>query len=72
MSTTTFKINNVATAKACTGNAATADTAKACTGNAATATKLATARTIALTGEVTGSGTFDGSANVSIATSPKA
>lgn len=59
MSTTTFKINNVATAKACTGNAATA-------------TKLATARTIALTGEVTGSGTFDGSANVSIATSPKA
>ncbi len=36
-------------------------------GNAATATKLATARTISLTGDVTGSGTFDGSANLSIA-----
>jgi uncharacterized protein (UPF0333 family) len=38
------------------------------TGNAATATKLATARTIALTGSVTGSGTFDGSGNLSITT----
>ena len=38
-------------------------------GNAATATKLATARTISLTGSVTGSGTFDGSGNLSIATS---
>ena len=37
-----------------------------CTGNAATATKLATARTISLTGDVTGSATFDGSANASI------
>jgi hypothetical protein len=37
-------------------------------GNAATATKLANARTIALTGEVTGSGSFDGSDNLSIAT----
>ena len=36
------------------------------TGNAATATKLATARTISLTGDVTGSATFDGSANVTI------
>lgn len=40
-----------------------------CTGNAATATKLQTARTISLTGSVTGSGTFDGSGNLSIATS---
>ena len=39
------------------------------TGNADTATKLATARTIALTGPVTGSVSFDGSANISIATS---
>jgi len=39
------------------------------TGNAATATKLATARTIALTGAVTGSGTFDGSGDLSITTS---
>lgn len=37
-------------------------------GNAATATKLATARTISLTGDVTGSGTFDGSSNLSITT----
>ena len=37
------------------------------TGNAGTATKLATARTISLTGAVTGSGSFDGSANLSIA-----
>ena len=36
------------------------------TGNAATATKLATARTIELTGDVTGSASFDGSANASI------
>jgi microcystin-dependent protein len=46
----------------------TVPSAAACTGNAATATKLATARTIALTGGVTGSATFDGSANASIAT----
>lgn len=37
-------------------------------GNASTATKLATARTITLTGDVTGSIGFDGSGNVSIAT----
>lgn len=37
------------------------------TGNAATATKLATARTISLTGGVTGSNTFDGSGNMAIA-----
>lgn len=36
------------------------------TGNAGTATKLQTARTISLTGDATGSTTFDGSANVSI------
>lgn len=37
------------------------------TGNAGTATKLATARIISLTGDVSGSGSFDGSANISIA-----
>ena len=37
-------------------------------GNADSATKLATARTINLTGSVTGSGTFDGSGNLNIAT----
>lgn len=46
-------------------SAATADTAAVCTGNAATATKLATARTISLTGDATGSAAFDGSADVS-------
>ena len=38
------------------------------TGNAATATKLATARTIALTGASIGLASFDGSGNISIAT----
>ncbi|WP_157953830.1 beta strand repeat-containing protein [Weissella confusa] len=38
------------------------------TGNAATATKWQTARTLALTGDVTGSATIDGSGNVSIVT----
>ena len=37
-------------------------------GAATSAVKLATARTISLTGSVTGSGTFDGSGNLSIAT----
>lgn len=37
-------------------------------GNADTATKLATARTISLTGAATGSSSFDGSANASITT----
>ena len=36
------------------------------TGNAATATKLATARTISLGGDATGSATFDGSGNITI------
>ena len=48
------------------GGAATS--ALTCTGNSATATKLQTARTISLTGDITGSVIFDGSANVSITT----
>lgn len=36
-------------------------------GNAGTATKLATARTLALSGDATGSASFDGSANATIA-----
>lgn len=48
------------------GNATTATTATTTTGNSGTATKLATARTIGLTGDVSGSGTFDGSANLTI------
>lgn len=42
--------------------------AGALTGNASTATALATARNIALTGDVTGTVSFDGTANVSIST----
>lgn len=37
-------------------------------GNAATATKLATARTISLSGDVAGSASFDGSQNITITT----
>ena len=40
-----------------------------CTGNAGTATRLATARNIALSGSVTGSANFDGSGNITISTS---
>ena len=40
----------------------------ALSGNADSATKLATARTISLTGDVSGSGSFDGSGNLSITT----
>ena len=39
-----------------------------CTGNAATATKLAASKSIALTGDVTGTASFDGSADASIST----
>ncbi len=42
------------------------------TSNAVSASKLATARTISLTGDATGNGTFDGSANLSIALDLKA
>lgn len=38
------------------------------TGNAGTATKLATARSITLSGAVTGTANFDGSANITITT----
>ena len=43
-------------------------TATTFAGNATSATKLATARTITLTGSITGSGSFDGSGDLSIAT----
>ena len=51
-----------------TGGGASGTWGISISGNSATATKLATARTISLTGSVTGSGTFDGSGNLSIAT----
>lgn len=43
----------------------------ALSGNAATATKLATARTISLTGDATASGSFNGTANLSLSTTVK-
>mgnify|MGYP006956031235 CR=1 FL=1 len=48
------------------GGAATS--ALACTGNSATATKLATARNIAISGAVSGNANFDGSSNITINT----
>ena len=60
------KVTATTFAGALSGNATSATTASSCTGNSATATKLATARTISLTGDVTGSASFDGSANASI------
>lgn len=49
-----------------TGTGASGTWGISITGNASTATKLATPRTLALTGKVAGSATFDGSANTSI------
>jgi hypothetical protein len=60
---------SVASAAACTGNSATAtqaNNALACSGNSATATKLQTARTITISGDATGSTSFDGSGNVTL------
>jgi hypothetical protein len=48
------------------GNFSAGTITAALSGNASTATKLATSRTISLAGDVTGSASFDGSANVSI------
>lgn len=53
------------------GHADSADTAANCTGHAVSADvadKLETPRTFRLTGDVTGSGSFDGTANVTIET----
>lgn len=49
-----------------TGN--TSGSSGSCTGNSATATKLQTSRNISLSGDVTGSASFDGSKNVTINT----
>ncbi len=52
---------------AVSGTVPAATTAGACTGNAATATTLATARTIGISGDATGTATsFNGSANITI------
>jgi len=49
-----------------TGNQNTSGSSASCTGNAATATTLQTARTIALGGDLSGSASFNGSANITI------
>jgi len=49
-----------------TGTGASGTWGIAISGNAATATKLATARTIGLSGDVSGSASFDGSGNATI------
>ncbi len=61
----------VAASGGITGNL-TGNVTGAVTGNASTATTLQTARTIALSGDVVGSVSFDGSANVSISTAIQA
>ena len=53
-------------ARDASGNFAAGTITAALTGNASTATKLATARTITLAGDATGSVSFDGSSNASI------
>mgnify|MGYP007129635462 CR=1 FL=1 len=61
-----FKYNpatNKLTVGSITGSSAS------CTGNATTASKLASAKTISISGITTGSATFDGSANMTINTS---
>ena len=51
-----------------TGSGASGTWGISITGNSGTASKLQTARTISLTGSVTGSGSFDGSGNLTIST----
>ena len=69
-SATTATANNTAStivARDTNGNFTAGTITAALTGNASTSTKLATARTISISGDGTGSTTFDGSANVSLA-----
>lgn len=58
------KVNKVDSVNGKTGNVTITDV----TGNAGTSDKLKTARSITLTGDITGTTTFDGSANASITT----
>lgn len=58
-------------AASCTGNAASATVAASCTGNAASATALAAPVTMTLSGDVSGSASFNGSKSFSVNTSAK-
>ena len=62
----TSTVNNYAPTK--TGDGASGTWGINISGNAATATKLATPRTISLTGNASGSANFDGSGDISIST----
>ena len=75
---TSFSVNYGTTSStACRGDdvrlsnarPANGGTSASCSGNSATATKLQNARTISITGGVTGSANFDGSSNLTINTS---
>lgn len=57
---------NIAGNQNTSGNAATATVAASCSGNAASADKWSTARTITLGGDLSGSVSIDGSANVTL------
>ena len=61
----TTATSNTIVLRDASGNFAANTITAALTGNASTATKLATSRTIALVGDATASGSFDGSANYS-------
>lgn len=60
--------SNTIVSRDASGNFSAGTITAALSGNASTATKLATARTITLDGDVTGSGTFDGSTDITITT----
>ena len=59
---------NTIVSRDASGNFSAGTITAALSGNASTATKLATARYIELTGDVIGSGLFDGSTNIQIST----
>ena len=68
--TTATNLNtaNAIVARDASGDFSARNITASLTGNADTATKLQTARTISLSGDLTGSASFDGSANITIAT----
>jgi len=65
-SATSANTSSSIVARNASGNFSAGTITAALTGNASTASALATARAIALTGDVTGSANFDGSGNISI------
>jgi hypothetical protein len=63
----TTNLASTVVARDASGNFAAGTVTASLTGNASTATKLATSRTLAVSGDATGSAGFDGSANATIA-----